>query len=81
MLQNKRMAEVAGWYGIGAVLGTYALASFGIISIDSLLFQALNATGSGGLIWISAVKRVRQLVVFNIIWTSVALISIVRLLI
>lgn len=80
MTRSRTMAEAAGWYGICAVLGAYALASFSVIAVDSVWFQLLNVTGSGGLIWISAVKKVRQLVIFNIIWTSVAVVSLIRII-
>lgn len=80
-MTKRQVAECAGWYGIGAVLGAYALASFSLITVDSVWFQLLNATGSGGLIIISAVKKVRQLVIFNIIWTSIATVSLIRIIV
>lgn len=74
-------AEVAGWYGIAAILGAYVLVSFGVISSDSAVFQLLNLTGALGVIWISIVKNVMQSVVLNVIWAFVAIAALVKLVI
>lgn len=75
----KKMAEVAGWYGIAAILGAYALVSFSVIESNSFLFQALNLTGAIGVIWISYVKGVKQSVVLNVVWAIIAVIAIFKL--
>lgn len=77
-LHNKASlsAEIAGWYGMLAIIGAYALVSFKIIPSDSIWFQALNLTGAIGLIWIAWVKNVRQSVVLNVFWAIIAVIAI-----
>ena len=73
--------ELAGWYGTLAILGAYALASFNIITSQSLLFQILNITGALGLIAVSFRKKVYQSVVLNVIWTFIGLAAIYNILI
>lgn len=75
----KKMAEVAGWYGIVAILGAYALVSFSVIESGSFIYQALNLTGALGVIWISYIKGVKQSVVLNVVWALIALVAIVKL--
>lgn len=72
-------AEIAGWYGILAILAAYLLVSFGIVAANSLLFQLLNLTGALGIIIISLHKRVMQSVVLNVVWIGVAVAAIVRI--
>lgn len=60
-------AEIAGWYGIGAIILAYGLVSFNLVEADSLFYQILNLTGAAGVIAISWIKGVRQPLVLNII--------------
>ena len=73
-------AEIAGWYGMLAIIIAYGLASFNVVSADNYLFQGLNLTGSLCLMWISYKKRVAQTVVLNTFWALIALMAIGRLL-
>lgn len=73
-------AEIAGWYGMGAIIGAYALVSFGAVDADSVAYQMLNLTGAAGLLWISAVKRVGQTVVLNLFWITIAVIALLNML-
>ncbi len=75
------LAETAGWYGAVAILGAYALVSFGIVSSDGFIFQILNLTGALGIIAIATYKRVKQSIVLNIFWAAIALIAIINILI
>lgn len=79
-MNESKLAEVAGWYGIIAILGAYFLVSFGVINSDALVFQILNLTGALGVIWISVVKKLRQTVVLNVIWAVIALTALWRIL-
>ena len=79
MILNRKIAEVVGWYGTVAIVLGYALVSFGTISADSWIFQALNLSGALGIIVISLVKRVRQSVALNLFWGTIALIALVRI--
>lgn len=73
-------AEMAGWYGIAAIVGAYFLVSFKIIDADSFVFQLLNLSGAIGVIWISLVKRLTQTVVLNVVWAVVALVALTQML-
>lgn len=77
---NKRLfAEIAGWYGILAILLAYILVSFKITTPDGYAYQLLNLTGALGVIIISVVKRLQQTVVLNAIWLIIALVALSRL--
>lgn len=76
-----KLIEIAGWYGAIAIIGAYALASFNIISSQSLSYQILNITGALGLILVSWKKKVYQSVVLNIIWTFIGLAAVYNILI
>lgn len=71
------VAEAAGWYGAAAILLAYCLASFGVISAQSIGFQVLNLTGALGIITISVHKRVAQSVALNIVWLLVAIVALI----
>lgn len=77
--QANPLAEIVGWYGTAAILGAYALNSFGVISASSAAYQLLNLTGALGIIAISLRKNVMQSVVLNVIWGVIALVALARL--
>jgi hypothetical protein len=72
-----RFAEIAGWYGMLAILGAFALNSFSVVESSGLLYQLINASGAIGLMIIAYYKRVRQNVILNAVWLAVAVITIV----
>jgi hypothetical protein len=74
------MAEIAGWYGMIAIVSAYALVSFNILTANSIVFQLLNLTGSLGIIWISIVKGVNQSIVLNAFWALIAIVALVNIL-
>ena len=79
---NKKIIslEVFGWYGMFAILVAYALVSFDILPSDNLWFQILNLTGALGLTTISFYKKAYQLAVLNAVWTIIAMIAIIKIL-
>jgi len=77
---NKTIGEVIGWYGTVAIILAYALVSFGFMTAQDLVYQMLNATGAIGIVYISLAKKVYQPAVLNIIWTIIAVIAIVNIL-
>ncbi len=77
----KILEEIIGWYGTVAIVLAYALVSFEFIAPSSLLYQILNATGAIGIVYISFKKKAYQPGVLNIIWTVIALIAIIQLLV
>jgi len=80
-LKPSWLTEVAGWYGMIALILAYALVSFNIIAGDGLPFQLLNLTGGIGLILVAASKKVLQSVLLNIFWALIGIIAIVRIFI
>lgn len=78
-MNKKKHAEVAGWYGAGAIVLAYFLVSFNVVNADSAAFQLLNLTGAIGIILISVVKKVSQSVVLNAFWAVIALVALIRL--
>lgn len=80
-LKPNKYTEAAGWYGMLAILGAYALVSFNLVQSDSLAFQLLNLTGAVGLIVVAASKGVTQSVILNIFWGAVALIALFNIFI
>lgn len=79
--RKQLVAEIAGWYGASAILTAYALASFSILSNHDLIFQLLNLTGALGVIIIAAYKKVAQSIVLNVVWSVVAVIAIIEIII
>lgn len=70
--------ELAGWYGMTAILAAYCLVSFGVIDSHSVIFQILNLTGALGIIVISYRKRVMQTIALNIVWLLVATVALIQ---
>ncbi len=77
----KRFIEIFGWYGTIAIVLAYALVSFSVLSATSIGYQLLNATGALGIVAVSFYKKAYQPGVLNVIWTVIALMAIVKLLI
>ncbi len=81
MSKKQLLAEIAGWYGVLAILTGYALLSFEVVDSHTLAFQLLNLTGALGIIAIAAYKGVAQSIVVNIVWSVIAVIAIVNIFI
>jgi hypothetical protein len=75
-----KLTEIAGWYGAGAILLAYALVSTGAVLPRSWQYQALNLTGSLGILAISLARRAKQPAVLNIVWATVAFVSLASML-
>ncbi len=75
---KKTLIEALGWYGTIAILGAYALLSFGAIGPNSLSYQLLNITGAAGIIVVSLSKKTYQPAVLNAAWILIALAAITR---
>ncbi len=78
---KKGLIEIIGWYGTVAIVGAYALSSFGFLSVIDPMYQLLNATGAVGIVVVSFSKRAWQPGVLNLVWLVVAIIALVRILI
>ena len=80
-VMNKKAAELLGWYGTVAILGSYALVSMDVIAATSLTYQLLNLTGAVGILVISLRKGVKQSVALNAFWAAIAVVAIVRIIV
>ncbi len=72
--------EILGWYGMAAILGAYALSSFGVID-QGRLDQLLNLTGALGVGLICWQKRTWQAFWLEAVWAGVALVALARQLV
>lgn len=78
---KKYLEEIIGWYGTVAIVSAYALLSFGAITSGNIIYQLLNGTGAIGIVYISFKKKAYQPGVLNIIWTIIAVVAIIRMLV
>jgi len=74
------LTELVGWYGVIALLGAYAAVSFGYLTSGDILFQVLNVTGALGIVIDALAQKNWQPVVLNIVWGTVAIVSLIRIL-
>ena len=74
---NRKVAEIAGWYGTIAIVLAYILVSFKAVPANGVVYQLLNLTGALGIITISVVKRVRQPAILNIFWALIAAVALI----
>lgn len=77
---KKIFIEIFGWYGTVAIVLAYVLVSFSVLQSNSIWYQILNGTGALGVVAVSFYKKTYQPGVLNIIWATVAIISIVNIL-
>jgi len=80
-MNKKVVDEAIGWIGTLAVVLSYALLSFGVMTSASFSYQAMNGLGALGIIYISFKKKAYQPGVLNIIWLIISAAAIVRILI
>jgi multidrug transporter EmrE-like cation transporter len=76
----RKFVEFFGWYGTVAIVVAYALVSFSVLQPTSLWYQILNGTGAMGIVVVSFYKRANQPGILNIIWTIIALVAIIKIL-
>lgn len=72
--------EIIGWYGTVAIVGAYALNSFGLLDATNVWYQLLNGTGAVGIVLISLKKKAYQPATLNAIWTVIAAIGLFQIL-
>ncbi len=75
-----RLIELFGWYGAVAIVLAYALVSFSILEPTNLWYQALNGSGALGIVAVSFYKKTYQPGVLNIVWTVIAFVAILQIL-
>lgn len=77
---KEKIISIVGWYGTIAIIVAYALNSYGYLSSTNLWYQILNGTGAVGIVLLSLNKKAYQPAVLNIVWTIIALIAIIKIL-
>lgn len=77
---SKLIENTVGWYGAIATLTAYLLISAGVLHGRDLSYQLLNLTGAIGLATICYFKKTYQPLFVNIIWSLIAIIAIVDIL-
>lgn len=75
-----QIITVLGWCGILAILLAYALNSLNLVPVSHHLYQILNLGGAIGLIMEAAMKRDSPVVVLNVIWALIAIVSLISFL-
>ncbi len=80
-MNKKLVAEVFGWYGAAAILLAYVLVSFKVVHTSGYVYQLLNLTGGIGIVVISVIKKAEQPAVLNTLWSIVALVAIIGLIV
>lgn len=80
-LEKSQVAEILGWIGTVAILGSYALLSLGIITGQSYIYHTLVLIGSIGLAIITYRHRAFQSFTVNVTFFVLAIVALVRLVI
>ncbi len=76
----KKVIEFYGWYGTIAIILAYILVSFSVIDATNIWYQVLNGTGALGIVLVSIQHKNYQPGVLNIIWTLIALVAIIKII-
>ena len=63
-----------------AIVGAYALVSFGVLDARDLSYQILNGTGALGIVFVSFRKGAYQPGILNFVWMIIALVAILKIL-
>ena len=80
-LPKSNLAEIIGWFGAIAILIDYALLSFGILTSESVIYHVIFMIGCIGLAIVTYRHKAFQSVTVNTIFTLLALLAIIRLVI
>lgn len=76
----KKFINIFGWYGLCAIVLAYFLNSFSVVESQSLLYQILNLTGAIGIVIVSLHKKAYQPGILNIVWSVIALVALINIL-
>ena len=79
-LPKNVVAETLGWVGALGILSSYALLSLGIVGGNSLIYYILSGIGGFGLAVISYRHRAYQSFIVNTMFTILAVMAILRIL-
>ena len=74
------IVQILGWYGLIAVVIAYGTVSLSFVSPNSYAYQLLNLSGSVGLGLVAFVKKAYQNTVLNLVWGTIAVVALTRLI-
>jgi len=77
---KKLYIELVGWYGTVSIVGAYALLSFDVFSSGNILYQLLNLTGAISIVLVSFTKKAYQPAVLNVVWSLIAILAILQII-
>lgn len=73
------LIDFIGWTGMLCLLASYGLTSLASLSPRQPAYQILNIVGAIGLTVVSLARRAYQPAVLNLIWTVIAAVALVRM--
>lgn len=73
--------QFIGWLGMVIILLAYFLMTFSFIGAQSVIYQVMNVIGSVGIIVVTWKRKDYQPMMLNIIWSLIAIIALVKLII
>jgi hypothetical protein len=76
---HHRIADLAGWYGLVAIVTAYLLVSIEVLDGRSVAYQLMNLTGALALIWVYWTRAVFQGLVLNVFWGAIAIVGLLQL--
>jgi hypothetical protein len=76
-----KIGEIAGWYGVLAILIAYGLNSFNVWGSQSIPYQLLNLSGAICVGWSALAKKAYQPFALEVAWALIAAISLAIILI
>jgi len=79
LMKLSPLYSIGGWIGVVAILGSYALLSFGIIDGQSLAYHGLILIGSALVAGISLRRRDYQPATLNLVFFCIAIVAIIRI--
>jgi len=75
---QEQLTEFAGWIGVLSILLAYALLSIGALESTDVRYHGLNLLGGIGIIVDALADKNYQPAVLNLIWATIAVYAIVR---
>ncbi len=76
---HRLFLEHLGWYCTAVFLAAYFMASAGIVSANSLIYQLLNLSGALGYTYYAHKKKVYPSVFANLIWALVGAFAVISI--
>lgn len=80
-LLNKLAIDIALWFGTACIVGAYAYNSWFIPTKKAqlIVYQIVNLVGTAAYIYGMSILAIYQSLVLNIVWGTIGLIALVKL--